>query len=91
MQDHKSKLTQAIDKIITRKIEEADHNIKPDQTINKFLIQKIGNGFKTYIEKLEQDYNSESEDELKDLENELKDIISIRKPAIKNLVTTNDM
>ena len=83
MQDHKSKLTQAIDKIITRKIEEADHNIKPDQTINKFLIQKIGNGFKTYIEKLE-DYDSESEDDL-------KDIISIRKPAIKNLVTTNDM
>ena len=73
MQDHKSKLTQAIDKIITRKIEEADHNIKPDQTINKFLIQKIGNGFKTYIEKLE-DYDSESEDDL-------KDIISIRKPA----------
>ena len=83
MQDRKSKLTQAIDKIITRKIEEADHNIKPDQTINKFLIQKIGNGFKTYIEKLE-DYDSESEDDL-------KDIISIRKPAIKNLVTTNDM
>ena len=83
MQYHKSKLTQAIDKIITRKIEEADHNIKPDQTINKFLIQKIGNGFKTYIEKLE-DYDSESEDDL-------KDIISIRKPAIKNLVTTNDM
>jgi len=83
MQDHKSKLTQAIDKIITRKIEEADRNIKSDQAINKFLIQKIGKGFKTYIEKLE-DYDSESEDDL-------KDIISIRKPAIKNLVTTNDM
>ena len=61
-------------------------NIKPDQAINKLLIQEIGKGFKTYIEKLEQDYNSESEDELKDII-----IISIRRPAIKNLVTTNDM
>ena len=84
MQDRKSKLTQAIDKIITQKIEEADRNIKPDQAINKLLIQEIGKGFKTYIEKLEQDYDSESEDEL-------KDIISIRRPAIKNPVTTNDM
>ena len=84
MQDRKSKLTQAIDKIITQKIEEADCNNKLDQAINKLLIYKIGKGgFKTYIEKLE-DYDSESEDDL-------KDIISIRKPAIKNLVTTNDM
>ncbi|CAG8471344.1 7499_t:CDS:2 [Ambispora leptoticha] len=67
IQDYKSKLTQAIDKIIMQKIEE-----------------EIGKGFKTYIEKLEQDYDSESEDEL-------KDIISIRRPAIKNPVTTNDM
>ena len=81
MQDRKSMLTQTIDKIITQKIEEADCNIKPDQAINKLLIQEIGKGFKTYIEKLEQDYDSESEDEL-------KDIISICKPAIKKLVTT---
>ncbi|CAG8574890.1 13230_t:CDS:2, partial [Ambispora leptoticha] len=62
MQDHKSKLTQAIDKIIMQKIEKADY----------------------------QDYDSESEDELKDLKNKIKDIISNRKPAIKNLITTND-
>ena len=42
MQDRKSKLTQAIDKIITQKIEEADRNIKPNQAINKLLIQEIG-------------------------------------------------
>ena len=29
MQDHKSMLTQTIDKIVTQKIEEADRNIKP--------------------------------------------------------------
>ena len=34
MQDRKSKLTQAIDKIITQKIEEADCNNKLDQAIN---------------------------------------------------------
>ena len=58
-QERKSMLTQTIDKIITQKIEEADCNIKPDQAINKLLIQEIGKGFKTYIEKLDQDYDSE--------------------------------
>ncbi|CAG8785524.1 9343_t:CDS:1, partial [Gigaspora margarita] len=78
MQDRKSKLTQTIDKIITQKIEEADCNIKP---INKFLIREIGKGFKAYIEKLDEEYDSESDFDLK---NELKDIISICKPAVKN-------
>lgn len=41
-QDCKSRLTQTIDKIITQKIEEADCNIKPNQAINKLLIQEIG-------------------------------------------------
>ncbi|CAG8744810.1 9324_t:CDS:1, partial [Acaulospora colombiana] len=58
MQDHKSMLTQTIDKIITQKIEEADCNIKPDQAINKLLIQEIGKGFKAYIEKLDEQYDS---------------------------------
>ncbi|CAG8731140.1 5790_t:CDS:1, partial [Ambispora leptoticha] len=52
---------------------------------------EIGKDWKTYIEKLDQDYDSESEDELKDLKNKIKDIIFNCKPAIKNLVTTNDM
>ncbi|CAG8856779.1 41564_t:CDS:1, partial [Gigaspora margarita] len=80
----KSKLTQTIDKIIMQKIEEADCNIKP---INKFLIQDIGNSFKAYIEKLDEEYDSESDFDLK---NELKDIISIRKLAVKNPVATNN-
>ena len=49
MQDHKSMLTQTIDKIITQKIEEADCNIKP---INKLLIQEIGKGLKAYIQRV---------------------------------------
>ena len=61
MQDRKSMLTQTIDKIITQKIEEADCNIKPDQSINKL---EIGKGFKTYIEKLDQDYDFESDFDL---------------------------
>ena len=82
MQDRKSMLTQTIDKIITQKIEEADCNFKPDQAINKLLIQEIGKGFKTYIEKLDQDYDSESDSEL--------DFISICKPTVKNPVATNN-
>ena len=88
MQDRKSKLTQAIDKIITQKIEEADCNIHATKAINKLLIQEIGKDWKTYIEKLDQDYDSESDS---DLENELKDIISIIKPTVKNPVATNNV
>ncbi|CAG8645001.1 4126_t:CDS:1, partial [Paraglomus brasilianum] len=80
MQDRKSMLTQTIDKIITQKIEEADCNIKPDQAINKLLIQEIGKGFKAYIEKLDEEYDSESD----------FDFISIRKPTVKNPVATNN-
>ncbi|CAJ0868605.1 300_t:CDS:2, partial [Entrophospora sp. SA101] len=40
MQDRKSKLTQAIDKIITQNIEEADCNIHATKAINKLLIQE---------------------------------------------------
>ena len=81
MQDHKSMLTQTIDKIITQKIEEADCNSKPDQAINKLLIQEIGKGFKAYIEKLDEEYDSESD----------FDFISIRKPTVKNPVATNNV
>ena len=81
MQDHKSMLTQTIDKIITQKIEEADCNFKPDQAINKLLIQEIGKGFKAYIEKLDEEYDSESD----------FDFISIRKPTVKNPVATNNV
>ncbi|CAG8524072.1 6034_t:CDS:2 [Ambispora leptoticha] len=48
------------------------------------IMQEIGKSFKTYIKKLKQDYDSESK-------NELKDIISIYKSAIKNFITTNDI
>ncbi|CAJ0880425.1 9265_t:CDS:2 [Entrophospora sp. SA101] len=51
MQDRKSKLTQAIDKIITQNIEEADCNIHATKAINKLLIQEVGKDWKTYIEK----------------------------------------
>ena len=78
MQDRKSMLTQTIDKIITQKIEEADCNIKPDQSINKL---EIGKGFKAYIEKLDEEYDSESD----------FDYISIRKPTVKNPVATNNV
>ncbi|KAF0434158.1 hypothetical protein F8M41_004930 [Gigaspora margarita] len=88
MQDHKSMLTQTIDKIITQKIKEADCNIKPVQAINKLLIQEIGKGFKTYIEKLDQDYDSESDSEL---EEALKEAITICKPTVKNPITTNNI
>ena len=86
MQDRKSMLTQTIDKIITQMIEKVECNNKPDQAINKLLIQEFGKGFKTYIEKLDQDYDSESDS---DLENEL--IISIVKPTVKNTVATNNV
>ena len=78
MQDRKSVLTQTVDKIITQKIEEADCNIKP---INKFLIQEIGKGFKAYIEKLDEQYDFESD----------FDFISIPKPTVKNPVATNNV
>ena len=85
MQDRKSKLTQTIDKIITQMIEKVECNNKPDQAINKLSTQEFGKGFKTYIEKLDRDYDSESDS---DLENEL--IISILKPTAKNTVATNN-
>ena len=78
MQDRKSVLTQTVDKTITQKIEEANCNIKP---INKLLIQEIGKGFKAYIEKLDEEYDSESD----------FDFISIRKPTVKNPVATNNV
>ncbi|CAG8627549.1 34769_t:CDS:2 [Gigaspora margarita] len=88
MQDRKSMLTQTIDKIITQKIGEADCNIKLVQAINKLLIQEIGKGFKTYIEKLDQDYDSESNSEL---EEALKEAITICKTTVKNPITTNNV
>ncbi|KAF0513457.1 hypothetical protein F8M41_017771 [Gigaspora margarita] len=91
MQDHKSKLTQDIDKIIMQKIEKVDCNIHATyatKAINKLFIQKIRKGFKTYIEKLDKEYDCESDFDLK---NELKDIISFCKPAVKNPVDTNNV
>ncbi|CAG8502038.1 6193_t:CDS:2 [Diversispora eburnea] len=78
MQDHKSVLTQTVDKIITQKIEETDCNIKP---INKLLIQEIRTGFKAYIEKLDEQYDSESD----------FNFIYIPKPTVKNPVATNNI
>ncbi|CAG8761386.1 8756_t:CDS:1, partial [Acaulospora morrowiae] len=80
-------LTQTIDKIIMQMIEKVECNNKPNQTINKLLIQEFGKGFKTYIEKPEQDYNLEIESEL---ENRIKGILTISKFTVKNHVVTNN-
>ena len=61
-----------------------DHNIKSDQAINKIIAQEIEKAINTYIEKFNQEFDSE-------LENAFKDIITIRKLAIKNPDTTNDV
>ncbi|CAG8590632.1 11297_t:CDS:2 [Diversispora eburnea] len=60
-----------------------ERNTKLDQSINKFLIEAIEKAFKTYAEKSERDYDSE-------LEEELKDIIFICKPVSKNHIPTNN-
>ncbi|CAG8825820.1 3562_t:CDS:1, partial [Dentiscutata erythropus] len=55
-----------------------DHNIKPDQAINKNIAQEeIKKAIKAYIEKFNQVFESE-------LENEFKDFISSRKLIVKN-------
>ncbi|KAF0420613.1 hypothetical protein F8M41_006928 [Gigaspora margarita] len=91
MQDCKSKLTQTIDKIITQMIKKVECNNKPDQAINKLLIQEIGKGFKTYIEKPEQDYDSETNSEIEsELANRIKGILTTPKFTVKNPVATNN-
>ncbi|CAG8482774.1 9877_t:CDS:2 [Ambispora leptoticha] len=47
-----------------QKIEKADYDFKPDQAINKLLIQEIRKDFKAYIKKLDEEYDSDNRNQL---------------------------